>query len=110
MLQGDIGHDLTTINLLLAKHKTLETEILGHESALQVSIYSIYLFVFYYLNLSILHIYLIYLSISHPSILIFRSIQVSISGGSDLIEQGHFGSNKIKERIEEVIICIYLAV
>ena len=52
LLQGDIGHDLTTINLLLAKHKTLETEILGHESALQVSIYSIYLFVFYYLNLS----------------------------------------------------------
>jgi len=36
LLQGDIGHDLTTINLLLSKHKTLETEILGHESALQV--------------------------------------------------------------------------
>jgi len=25
--QGDIGHDLTTIHLLLSKHKTLETEI-----------------------------------------------------------------------------------
>jgi hypothetical protein len=36
LLQGDIGHDLTTINLLLGKHKTLETEILGHESTLQV--------------------------------------------------------------------------
>jgi hypothetical protein len=36
-LQGDIGHDLTTINLLLGKHKTLETEILGHESTLQVT-------------------------------------------------------------------------
>ena len=36
MMQGDIGHDLTTINLLLGKHKTLETEILGHESTLQV--------------------------------------------------------------------------
>jgi hypothetical protein len=37
LLQGDIGHDLTTINLLLGKHKTLETEILGHESTLQVA-------------------------------------------------------------------------
>jgi spectrin beta len=36
VMQGDIGHDLTTINLLLGKHKTLETEILGHESTLQV--------------------------------------------------------------------------
>ena len=27
LLQADIGHDLTTINLLLSKHKTLETEI-----------------------------------------------------------------------------------
>ncbi|MCP3664832.1 MAG: hypothetical protein GY696_20450 [Gammaproteobacteria bacterium] len=62
LLQGDIGHDLTTINLLLGKHKTLETEILGHESALQVS----------------------------------------ISGGTDLIEQGHFGAAKIQERIDEV--------
>ena len=62
LLQADIGHDLTTINLLLSKHKTLETEILGHESALQVS----------------------------------------ISGGDELIQQGHFGSEKIQERIQEV--------
>ena len=62
LLQADIGHDLTTINLLLAKHKTLETEITGHESALQVS----------------------------------------ISGGDELIQQGHFGSEKIQERIQEV--------
>lgn len=44
LLQGDIGHDLTTINLLLSKHKTLETEILGHESALQVETFFIFLF------------------------------------------------------------------
>ena len=62
LLQADIGHDLTTINLLLSKHKTLETEITGHESALQVS----------------------------------------ISGGDELIQQGHFGSEKIQERIQEV--------
>jgi len=62
LLQADIGHDLTTINLLLSKHKTLETEILGHESALQVS----------------------------------------ISGGDELISQGHFGSEKIMERIQDV--------
>jgi len=62
LLQADIGHDLTTINLLLSKHKTLETEILGHESALQVS----------------------------------------ISGGDELIQQGHFGSEKIQERIQDV--------
>ncbi|XP_023703245.1 spectrin beta chain isoform X6 [Cryptotermes secundus] len=31
---GDIGHDLTTINLLLSKHKALENEIGSHESQL----------------------------------------------------------------------------
>ena len=46
LLQGDIGHDLTTINLLLSKHKTLETEILGHESALQVETFFILQFFF----------------------------------------------------------------
>ena len=34
--QGDIGHDLTTIHLLLSKHKSVEAEIKGHESTLQV--------------------------------------------------------------------------
>ena len=29
--QADIGHDLTTIHLLLSKHKSLETEIRAHE-------------------------------------------------------------------------------
>ena len=38
LLQADIGQDLTTINLLLSKHKPLETEILNHESALQIPI------------------------------------------------------------------------
>lgn len=36
--QGDIGHDLTTINLLLSKHKALETEIHPHEAPLNQSI------------------------------------------------------------------------
>ncbi|XP_015125014.1 spectrin beta chain isoform X2 [Diachasma alloeum] len=31
---GDIGHDLTTINLLLSKHKALENEIQSHEAQL----------------------------------------------------------------------------
>ncbi|XP_050537659.1 spectrin beta chain isoform X3 [Daktulosphaira vitifoliae] len=31
---GDIGHDLTTINLLLSKHKALENEIQSHEGQL----------------------------------------------------------------------------
>lgn len=31
---GDIGHDLTTINLLLSKHKALENEIKSHETQL----------------------------------------------------------------------------
>jgi spectrin beta len=31
---GDIGHDLTTINLLLSKHKALENEIQSHDSQL----------------------------------------------------------------------------
>ena len=35
--QGDIGHDLTTINLLLSKHKALEQEIVAHEKTLQES-------------------------------------------------------------------------
>ncbi len=61
--QGDIGHDLTTIHLLLSKHKTLETEIRGHEAVL-VS---------------------------------------SIGGGRELIEQGHFGADKIQQRIDDVM-------
>uniref|UniRef100_A0A069DY92 Spectrin beta chain n=1 Tax=Panstrongylus megistus TaxID=65343 RepID=A0A069DY92_9HEMI len=32
--QGDIGHDLITINLLLSKHKALENEIASHEPQL----------------------------------------------------------------------------
>merc|ERR1719288_183380 len=36
--QGDIGHDLTTINLLLSKHKSLETEIRAHENTLESSL------------------------------------------------------------------------
>ena len=31
LLKAGIGHDFTTIYLLLSKHKTLETEISGHE-------------------------------------------------------------------------------
>jgi spectrin beta len=32
--QGDIGHDLTTVHLLLSKHKALESEISSHEGQL----------------------------------------------------------------------------
>eukprot|EP00096_Caligus_rogercresseyi_P005117 TRINITY_DN1_c1_g1_i5.p1 TRINITY_DN1_c1_g1~~TRINITY_DN1_c1_g1_i5.p1 ORF type:complete len:2388 (+),score=778.70 TRINITY_DN1_c1_g1_i5:189-7352(+) len=60
--QGDIGHDLTTINLLLSKHKAIETEIQSHESALQSS----------------------------------------LEAGNNLMERGHFGTDKIKERSDEV--------
>ena len=35
-------------------------------------------------------------------ITIYVSLQVSISGGTELIEQGHFGAAKIQERIDEV--------
>ena len=35
--QADIGHDLTTINLLLSKHNSLETEIRAHENSLRQS-------------------------------------------------------------------------
>ena len=38
LLQADIGLNLMTIDLLLSKHKTLETEFLGQESPLQFSI------------------------------------------------------------------------
>ncbi len=34
--------------------------------------------------------------------------QVSISGGEELIEQGHFGSANIQERIQEVSLPYYL--
>ena len=62
-LQADIGHDWNNINLLLSKHKTLETEILGHESTLQFS----------------------------------------MSGGDELIQQGHFGSEKIMKTLTDAV-------
>jgi spectrin beta len=31
---GDIGHDLTTIHLLISKHRALEEDIASHEPAL----------------------------------------------------------------------------
>ncbi|XP_013782687.1 spectrin beta chain-like isoform X2 [Limulus polyphemus] len=34
LLQGDIGHDLTTVHLLISKNKALEDEILTHEKQL----------------------------------------------------------------------------
>ncbi|XP_059087816.1 spectrin beta chain-like isoform X3 [Tigriopus californicus] len=61
--QGDIGHDLTTIHLLLSKHKSLETEIRAHENQLQMS----------------------------------------IKQGQDLIDQGHFGADKVQTRIDDVM-------
>jgi spectrin beta len=60
--QADIGHDLTTIHLLLSKHKSLETEIRAHEN----------------------------------------SLQQSMGAGQSLIDQRHFGSDKVQERLDEV--------
>jgi len=60
---GDIGHDLTTIHLLISKHKALEEDIASHEPAL----YSV------------------------------------VNVGEELIQQEHFGSDKIQERITEMV-------
>lgn len=60
---GDIGHDLTTINLLLSKHKALESEIHSHDPQL-MSVVSI---------------------------------------GDELVRQEHFGSDRIKERLKEIL-------
>merc|ERR1712066_1035716 len=60
--QADIGHDLTTIHLLLSKHKSLETEIRAHEN----------------------------------------SLRQSMAVGQALIDQGHFGSHHVQERLDDV--------
>ncbi|XP_048516280.1 spectrin beta chain isoform X2 [Athalia rosae] len=60
---GDIGHDLTTINLLLSKHKALENEIQSHE----------------------------------PQLMSVAAV------GDELIRQHHFGSDRIKERLQEIL-------
>lgn len=60
---GDIGHDLTTINFLLLKHKALESEIHAHDPQL-MSVVSV---------------------------------------GDDLVRQGHFGADRIKERLKETL-------
>ena len=62
LAQADIGHDLTTIHLLLSKHNSLETEIRAHEN----------------------------------------SLRQSMAVGQALIDQGHFGSDKVQERLDEV--------
>ena len=59
LAQADIGHDLTTIHLLLSKHNSLETEIRAHEN----------------------------------------SLRQSMAVGQALIDQGHFGSDKLQEEI-----------
>ncbi|XP_065563390.1 spectrin beta chain-like isoform X3 [Artemia franciscana] len=58
----DIGHDLTTIHLLLSKHRALEEDIQSHEPQLQLV----------------------------------------IQAGEDLVNESHFGSDKIRERIDEI--------
>ncbi|CAH0387321.1 unnamed protein product [Bemisia tabaci] len=60
---GDIGHDLTTVNLLLSKHKALETEIQSHEPQL-MSVVSV---------------------------------------GDELVRQGHFGAERIQERLANTL-------
>lgn len=60
---GEIGHDLTTINLLLSKHRALEQEIHSHDSQL-----------------------------------------MSVVGvGDELVVQGHFGADQIKDRLKEIL-------
>lgn len=59
---NDIGHDLTTVHLLLIKHKALEDELQVHEPILESVLKS----------------------------------------GTDLVSEGHFGSERIKQRIDEI--------
>ncbi|KAJ8913948.1 hypothetical protein NQ315_015185 [Exocentrus adspersus] len=59
---SDIGHDLTTVNLLLSKHKILENELAAHESQLEAA----------------------------------------LGVGEELINGGHFGAEKIQERLNEI--------
>ncbi|XP_076252536.1 spectrin beta chain isoform X3 [Rhynchophorus ferrugineus] len=59
---SDIGHDLTSVNLLLSKHKILENELSAHEPQLESA----------------------------------------LSVGDELIASGHFGAEKIQERLTEI--------
>ncbi|XP_070506050.1 spectrin beta chain isoform X5 [Chironomus tepperi] len=63
MSSGEIGHDLTTIHLLLTKHKALESEIHSHDPQL-MSVVAV---------------------------------------GDELINQGHFASDQVKERIKDIL-------
>lgn len=63
LTSGEIGHDLTTVHLLLSKHKTLEDELVSHETQL-------------------------------------KSV---VSLGQELVDQQHFGSDKISGRIDEIM-------
>lgn len=59
----DIGHDLTTVYLLVSKHKALESEVASHEPQL-----------------------------------------MSVAGvGDELVKDGHFGSDRIQERLREIL-------
>lgn len=60
---ADIGHDLTTINLLLSKHKALESEIQSHDPQLQTV----------------------------------------AKIGDELISEEHFGADRIKDRLKEIL-------
>ncbi|XP_065331438.1 spectrin beta chain isoform X2 [Cloeon dipterum] len=59
---GDIGHDLTTIHLLLSKHKALENEVNSHE----------------------------------------HQLQGVVQTGDELVRQGHFGADRVQERLDEL--------
>ncbi|XP_055912169.1 spectrin beta chain isoform X5 [Eupeodes corollae] len=59
----EVGHDLTTVNLLLSKHKALESEITSHDNQLQ--------------------------SVAKV--------------GAELITEGHFGADRIKDRLKEIL-------
>ncbi|XP_062554879.1 spectrin beta chain isoform X1 [Armigeres subalbatus] len=59
----EIGHDLTTVNLLLSKHRALEKEINSHE----------------------------------PQLMSVSTV------GDELVRQGHFGADRIDERLKEIL-------
>ncbi|XP_062529701.1 spectrin beta chain isoform X2 [Bombyx mori] len=59
----DIGHDLTTVYLLISKHKALEADVLAHE----------------------------------PQLMSVAAV------GDELISQGHFGADRIQERLRDIL-------
>jgi len=82
---GDIGHDLTTINLLLSKHKVWK----NCEFACSVRFLSYNIFYFQALENEIQ---------SHePQLLNVTAV------GEELVKQGHFGAKSIQDRLDSTL-------